>query len=88
MRSLQQLRNLLLDIIPDIRDGKIEVNKENAICAATNSIINLTKLEIEYFENQDNEFTSDFIVEPISETLKQLESKHKEPYEFDKNHKD
>ena len=53
MRSLQQLRNLLLDIIPDIRDGKIEVNKANAICAATNSIINLTKLEIEYFENQD-----------------------------------
>ena len=88
MRSLQQLRNLLLDIIPDIRDGKIEVNKANAICAATNSIINLTKLEIEYFENQDNEFTFDFIVEPISETLKQLESKHKAPYEFDKNHKD
>lgn len=88
MRSLQQLRNLLLDIIPDIRAGKIEVNKANAICAATNSIINLTKLEIDYFENQDNDFTSDFIVEPISETLKQLENKHKTPYEFDKNHKD
>ena len=27
MRSLQQLRNLLLDIIPEIRSGKIEVNK-------------------------------------------------------------
>ena len=88
MRSLQQLRNLLLDIIPDIRAGKIEVNKANAICAATNSIINLTKLEIDYFENQDNDFTSDFIVEPISETLKQLENKHKAPYEFDRNHKD
>ena len=36
MRSLQQLRNLLLDIIPEIRSGKIEVNKANAICAATN----------------------------------------------------
>ena len=54
MRTLQELRNVLLDIIPNIIivTGKIEVNKANAICAATNSIINLTKLEVDYFEKQ------------------------------------
>jgi len=88
MRSLQQLRNLLLDIIPEIRSGKIEVNKANAICAATNSIINLTKLEVDYLGQQDNTFKSDFIIEPVEQIVKELENKQKAPYEFNKNFKD
>lgn len=88
MRSLQELRNLLLDIIPEIRAGKIEVNKANAICAATNSIINLTKLEVDYLDSQDDDFKSDFIIEPVSSTIKKLEDKQKVPYEFNKNFKE
>ncbi|MBS0645326.1 MAG: hypothetical protein JSR97_01875 [Verrucomicrobia bacterium] len=88
MRSLQQLRNLLLDIIPEIRSGKIEVNKANAICAATNSIINLTKLEVDYLGSQDDAFKSDFIIEPVDQIVKELENKQKVPYEFNKNFKD
>ena len=83
MRTLQELRNFLLDIIPDIRNGKIEVNKANAICAATNSIINLTKLEVDYFEKQEQEYENDFIVEPIKDVIKKIEQKNHQPNEFD-----
>lgn len=88
MRSLQQLRNLLLDIIPEIRNGKVEVNKANAICAATNSIINLTKLEVDYLGSQDENFKSDFIIETVEKTVLELENKQKFPYEFNQNFKD
>ncbi|MBP8995025.1 MAG: hypothetical protein KBG30_14610, partial [Bacteroidales bacterium] len=73
---------------PEIRSGKIEVNKANAICAATNSIINLTKLEVDYLGSQDDAFKSDFIIEPVEQIVKELENKQKVPYEFNKNFKD
>lgn len=84
MKNLQDLRNVLLEIIPEIRTGKIEVNKANAICTATNSIINLTKLELDFLSSKEIEtdFISKPITESLEETLKRIEEKNKEPYKF------
>lgn len=82
MRTLESLRNTLLDIIPDIRSGKLEVGKANAICSMTNSIINLTKLEVDYYET-NKVGKSEFILSPLDNTIKQIEEKNKEPYIFE-----
>lgn len=82
MRNLQELRNFLLDIIPEIKNGKIEVPKAAAICAATNSIINLTRLEVDYFSKKDGKSQSDFIIETVEMTVKSIENKKDPPYEF------
>lgn len=88
MRTLQELRNMLLDIIPEIKSGSIEVSKANAICSTTNSIINLTKLEMDYNGIQGDKPSNDFILEPKNDVLAEIslneKKRNEKPYEFGK----
>jgi hypothetical protein len=83
MRNVNELRNFLLDCIKEVKSGTLDVPKAQAICSMTNSVINLTKLEMLY--NGDDvgvEFMNDIKEEDenLDETLREIEEKNKQPY--------
>ena len=65
MKTINDLRNLLLNVITEVKNGKLEVTKAQAICATANSIVNLTKLEMLY--NGDDVGIEFMNNEPIEE---------------------
>lgn len=84
MRTLNELREFLLDTITEIKSGKCDIQKANAICSTANSVISLTRLQMDYNENAENELK--FISEEgnIKMSLKEIEERKKLPVVFGK----
>lgn len=84
MRTLTELRELLLKTIKEVKDGKVDVQKANAMCSMANSVINLTRLEMDYLitcEKEINFIKEDYNIET---SLEEIEERNKKPYEIGK----
>lgn len=58
MKTLNELRDALLQTVDDVRDRKIDAAEAIAISKNAQTIINLTRLELDYFtlkKDQDKE---------------------------------
>ena len=84
MRTLTELRELLLMTIKEVKEGKVDVAKANAMCSMANSVINLTRLEMDYLINCEKEIP--FVKEDysIETSLEEIEERNKKPYEIGK----
>lgn len=83
--NINDLRDLLLNVITEVKDGSLEIDKAKTICAVSNSVINLTRIEMMY--NGDNvgiEFMN-YIQdeEDVSESLREIEERNKQPYKIE-----
>ena len=84
MKNVNDLRGFLLKTITEVKAGTLEVPKAQAICALSNSIINITKLEMVYnasdvgvgFMNTE-ELNED---DDLEDTMREIEEKNKQPY--------
>lgn len=76
MRSLNSLRNFLLDMVKEVKSGSVDVAQAESIIKTTNTIISITRLEV------DVTGKSDFIIDSVKESLLEIEEREKKPYEF------
>lgn len=84
MRTLTELRELLLKTIKEVKEGKVDVPKANAMCAMANSVISLTRLEMDYLINCEKEIP--FVKDDyhIDTTMEEIAENNKKPYEIGK----
>lgn len=82
MNNLSELRKLLLTSISEIKTGKLDVPKASAMCAMANSVISLTRLEMDYLIRCEFEIPFAQPEEGIESTLREIEENNKKPYTF------
>ena len=63
-------------------DLKVELKSKNENKIEDTQALQEKKFK-DYFENQEQEYENDFIVEPIKDVIKKIEQKNHQPYEFD-----
>lgn len=83
MENINDLRKLLLIIIQEVKNGQLDQSKAQVICGTANSIVNLTKLEMAYNGDVGIQFMNYDVEDDISESLKEIEERNKEPYKID-----
>lgn len=87
MENLNTVRKFLLQTLPEIKNGKCEVPKANAICAMANSIISISRLELDYWDNSEVElpfFQDEEPEDEIQKSLNEIEERKKIPVSFGK----
>jgi len=70
--------------ISEIKSGKLDVPKANAMCSMANSVISLTRVEMDYLIRCEVSMPFVQPTEDIETTLKEIEERNKKPYEFGK----
>lgn len=51
-KTFQDLRDILMNNIENLRTGKIKVDVAKEICSHAQTVVNITKLELEYFKTK------------------------------------
>lgn len=60
MKTIDDLRATLADVIKDVRSGKLDINQARAINELSKSIIDTAKVEVDYAKHTDTQ-ASEFV---------------------------
>lgn len=79
MKNYSEIIQQLVDVNDKLINGKIDINVAKQVCINTQTLINAAKLQLEVLKFQQKT-ESEFFLEPIGDTLREIESNQKKPY--------